>query len=142
MLRIYARVLAAALVVIAVAAAAVRIPNEGLGLSVLYAGSAAVFAYAGFRRGDAAVVRSVVTVMGSVLLVSGLVALAMGVLGFPFGGRGWEVGLAHVPPAEITAPARTKSTTNADETTLPTASALSTRLAAERSANPLSSVPR
>jgi hypothetical protein len=95
MLRIYARVLAAALVVIA-AAAAVGILKEGLGVSVLYVGSAAVFAYAGFRRGEAAFVRSVVAVMGSVLLVLGLLlALAMGILGFPFEGKGWEVGLAH-----------------------------------------------
>ena len=83
MLRIYARVLAAALVAIAVAAA-VGIPGWGLVAGVpYYLGSAAVFAYAGFGGGDAWVVRSVVA------------ALAMGVLGFPFGGRGWEVGLAH-----------------------------------------------
>ena len=95
MLRIYARVLAAAVVVIA-AAAAVGIPKEGLGVSVLYVGSAAVFAYARFRRGEAALVRSVVAIMGSVLLVLGLLlALAMGILGFPFEGKGWEVGLAH-----------------------------------------------
>ena len=50
MLRIYARVLAAALVVTA-AAIALRIPNEGMGLSVLYVGSSCVLAYAGFRRG-------------------------------------------------------------------------------------------
>src|SRR5919206_21144 len=93
MLRIYARVLAAVLLVIA-AAAAVRIPNEGLGVSVLYVGSAAVFAYAGFRRGEAALVRSVVAAMGTLLLVFGLLlALTMGVLGFPFEGRYWVVGL-------------------------------------------------
>ena len=102
MLRIYARVLAAALVVIA-AAAAVGIPKEGLGVSVLYVGSAAVFAYARFRRGEAALVRSVVAIMGSVLLVLGLLlALAMGVLGFPFGGKGWEVGLAHAALGGLT----------------------------------------
>ena len=97
MLRIYARVLAAALLAIAVAATVVRVPNEGLlGVSLLYVGSAAVFAYAGFRRWDAAVVRSVVGTMGLLFLVSGLgVALAMGILEFPFGGRGWELGLAH-----------------------------------------------
>jgi len=50
MLRIYARVLAAALLVTA-AAIAVRIPHEGLGVSVLYVGSSCVLAYAGFRRG-------------------------------------------------------------------------------------------
>jgi hypothetical protein len=95
MLRICARLLAAALVAIAVAAA-VLIPNGGLGASVLYVGSAAVFAYAGFRRGEAAVVRIVVATMGSLLLVSGLlVALGMGVLGFPFEGRYWVAGLAH-----------------------------------------------
>jgi hypothetical protein len=94
MLRIYARLLAAALVATA-AAIAVRIPAEGLGVGVLfYVGSAAVFAYAGFRRGEAALVRSVVAVMGVVFLVSGLaVALTMGIVGFPFGGRvgylGW-----------------------------------------------------
>jgi len=49
MLRIYASVLAA--LVVATAAIAVRIPNEGLGLSVLYVGSSCVLAYAGFRRG-------------------------------------------------------------------------------------------
>jgi hypothetical protein len=102
MLRIYARVLAAALAVIA-AAAAVGIPNGGLGVSVLYVGLAVVFAYAGFRRGDAALVRSVVAAVGSLLLVSGLLfALAMGVLGFPFGGRGWEVGLAHAALGGLT----------------------------------------
>ena len=95
MLRIYARLLAAALVAMAVLAT-VRIPNVGLGVSVLYVGSAAVFAYAGFRRGEAALVRSVVAAMGSLFLASGLLlALAMGVVGFPFEGRGWEVGLAH-----------------------------------------------
>ena len=95
MLRVYARVLAAALVAIA-AAAALRIPNGGLGVSVLYVGSAAVFAYAGFRRGDVAGVRIVVAAMGTLLLVSGLLlALGMGVLGFPFEGRYWVVGLAH-----------------------------------------------
>jgi hypothetical protein len=102
MLRIYARILAAALVVIA-AAAAVGISKEGLGVSVLYVGSAAVFAYAGFRRGEAAFVRSVVAVMGSVLLVLGLLlALAMGILGFPFEGKGWEVGLAHAALGGLT----------------------------------------
>jgi hypothetical protein len=102
MLRIYTRVLAAALVVIAVAAV-VRIPKEGLGLSVLYVGSAAVFAYAGFRRGDAALVRVVVAIMGTLLLVSGLLlAVAMGVLGFPFGGRGWEEGLAQAALGGLT----------------------------------------
>jgi hypothetical protein len=50
MLRICARALAAALLVTA-AAIAVRIPNEGLGVSVLYVGSSCVLAYAGFRRG-------------------------------------------------------------------------------------------
>ena len=59
-------------------------------------GSAAVFAYAGFRRGGAALVRSVVAAMGSLILASGLLlALAMGVVGFPFEGRYWVVGLAH-----------------------------------------------
>jgi hypothetical protein len=95
MLRIYARRLAAALIAMAVVAT-VRIPNEGLGVSVLYVGSAAVFAYAGFRRGDATLVRSVVAAMGSLFLASGLLlALAMGVVGFPLEGRYWVVGLAH-----------------------------------------------
>ncbi len=102
MLRIYARVLAAALVAIAVAAA-VRIPNGGLGLSVLYVVSAAVFAYAGIRRGEASVVRGVVAAMGTLLLVTGLLlALAMGVLGFPFEGRGWVVGLANAALGGVT----------------------------------------
>ena len=105
MLRIYARLLAAALVVIAVAAAiAVRIPSEGLGVGVLfYVGSAAVFAYAGFRRGEAALVRSVVALMGVVFLVSGLaVALTMGIVGFPFGGKGWVFGLANAAVGGLT----------------------------------------
>jgi hypothetical protein len=94
MLRIYARLLAVTLVAIATAVA-LRPTNGGLGASVLYVGSAAVFAYAGFRRGDAAVVRVVVATMGSLLLVSGLlVALGMGVLGFLFEGRYWVAGLA------------------------------------------------
>src|SRR5215211_4322726 len=95
MLRIYARLLAVALVAMAVVAT-VRIPNWALGVSVLYVGSAAVFAYAGFRRGEAALVRSVVAAMGSLFLASGLLlALAMGVAGFPIEGRYWVVGLAH-----------------------------------------------
>jgi hypothetical protein len=102
MLRIYARVLAAVLVVIAVAAA-VLLPNGGLGAGVLYLGLAAVFAYAGSRRGGAEVVRDVVAGMGTLLLVSGvLLALAMGVLGFPFEGRYWEVGLAHAALGGLT----------------------------------------
>ena len=103
MLRIYARVVAVALVVIAVAAA-VRLPNEGLGASVLYVGSAIAFAFAGFSRAlPTSVVRILVAAMGSFYLVSGLlVALAMGVLGFPFGGRGWEVGLAHAAMGGLT----------------------------------------
>jgi hypothetical protein len=102
MLRIYARVLAAALVAMAVLAA-VGLPNGGLGVSVLYVGLGAVFAYAGFRRGEAAITRSVVAIMGSVLLVSGLLlALAMGILRFPFGGKGWEVGLAHAALGGLT----------------------------------------
>ncbi len=103
MLRIYARVLAVALVAIAVAAALLRIPNGGLGVSLLYVGSAAVFAYAGFRRGEAAVVRFVVAAIGSLLLASGLLlALGMGVLGFPFEGRYWVVGLAHAALGGLT----------------------------------------
>jgi hypothetical protein len=103
MLRIYARLLAAAFVAIAVAAA-VGIPNEGLGASVLYAVSAAVFAYAGFSRTlSAIVVRTVAALMGAFFLVSGLLfALAMGMLGFPFGGRGWEAGLAHAAIGGLT----------------------------------------
>lgn len=102
MLRVYARVLAATLVAVA-AAAAVRIPNGGLGVSLLYVGLAAVFAYAGFRRGEAAVVRVVVAAMGSLMLVSGLLlALGMGVLGFPFEGRYWVVGLAHAALGGLT----------------------------------------
>ena len=102
MLRIYARLLAAALVAMAVVAT-VRIPNEGLGVSVLYAGSAAVFAYAGFRRGGAALVRSVVAAMGTLFLASGLLlALAMGVVEFPFEGKYWVVGLAHAALGGVT----------------------------------------
>jgi hypothetical protein len=86
MLRIYARVSAAVLAVIAIAAV-VRIPSAGLGASVFYLGSAAIFAHEGFTRRDSTIVRSVVAAMGSVFLVTGLVvALAMGVLGFPFDG--------------------------------------------------------
>ena len=102
MLRIYARLLAAALVAMAVVAT-VRIPNEGLGVSVLYVGSAAVFAYAGFRRGGTALLRSVVAAMGTLFLASGLlVALAMGVVGFPFEGKYWVVGLAHAALGGLT----------------------------------------
>ena len=95
MLRIYARVVAAALAVIAVVAA-VRISRVGLGLSVLYLASAAVFAYAGFSGRTSTIIRSVVAAIGLFLLLSGLmVALTMSVLGFPFEGRGWESGLIH-----------------------------------------------
>ena len=70
---------------------------------MLYVGSAAVFAYAGFRRGEAAVVRSVVAAMGSLFLASGLLlALGMGVVGFPFEGRYWVVGLAHAALGGVT----------------------------------------
>jgi hypothetical protein len=72
------------------------VPRVGLLVGAAYFLSAAVFAYAGFSRGDAAIVRIVVAAMGSFFLVSGLlVALAMSILGFPFEGRGWVVGLAH-----------------------------------------------
>jgi hypothetical protein len=82
---------------------AVRITNEGLLLSVLYVGSAAVFFYAGFRRGEAGVVKMVVAAMGLLLLVLGLLlALAMGVLGFPFEGRYWVVGLGHAALGGVT----------------------------------------
>ena len=95
MLRIYARVLAAVVAVIAVAAA-VRISIAGLGVSVLYLSSAIIFAYAGFSRRISTIIRSVVAAMGLFFLLSGLlVALTMSILGFPFEGRGWEWGLAH-----------------------------------------------
>jgi hypothetical protein len=95
MLRTYARLLAAALVLVAVATAAL-VPKEGPLLSVPYLGSAAVFAYAGFSHKETAIVRIIVAAAGSFFLLSGLlVAIAMSALGFPFGGRGWEVGLAH-----------------------------------------------
>ncbi len=95
MLRIYARVSAAVLAVIAIAAA-VRMSRAGLGVSVLYLGSAAIFAYAGFSRMNSTIIRSVVAAMGAFFLLSGLlVALTMGILGFPFEGRGWEAGLVH-----------------------------------------------
>ena len=93
MLRIYARVLAAVLAMIAIVAA-VRISRVGLGVSVLYLGSAAVFAYAGFSGRTSSIIRSVVGAMGLFFLLSGLlVAFTMSVLGFPFEGRGWELGL-------------------------------------------------
>src|SRR5215217_2117581 len=96
MLRIYARVLAAVLFAVAVAAVVGIPPGWGLVASVPYLGSAAVFAYAGFSRGQARTVRSVVAGLGALFLVLGLsVAIAMSVLGFPFEGRGWEAGLAH-----------------------------------------------
>jgi len=99
MLRIYARVSAAVLAVIAIVAAA-RTSIAGLGVSVLlivlYVGSAAIFAYAGFSRRSSTIIRSVVAAMGTFFLVSGvLVALTMGILGFPFEGRVWEAGLVH-----------------------------------------------
>jgi len=99
MLRIYARILAAVLGVIAIEAARRMIGaglGAGLGTGVLYLGSAAIFAYAGFSLRNAATIRIVVAAMGSVFLLLGmLVALAMSILGFPFEGRGWVVGLAH-----------------------------------------------
>src|SRR5215204_3024940 len=95
MLRIYARILAAVLGVVAIVAAR-RMTGVDLGAGVLYLGSAAVFAYSGFWLRNAATIRLVVAVMGSLFLLLGLlVALAMSILGFPFEGRGWEVGLAH-----------------------------------------------
>jgi hypothetical protein len=95
MLRIYARVWAAVLALIAIAAA-VRISRVGLGVSVLYLGSAAVFAYAGFVSRTSTIIRSVVATMGLFFLLSGLlVAFIMSVLGFPSEGRGWELGLVH-----------------------------------------------
>jgi hypothetical protein len=107
MLRIYARILAAVLGVIAIAAAR-RMTGAGLGTGVLgtgvlYLGSAAVFAYAGFRLRNAATIRIVVAAMGSLFLLLGLlVALAMGILGFPFEGRGWVVGLANAALGGLT----------------------------------------
>src|SRR5215213_2998509 len=95
MLRIYARVLAAVLGVMAIAAA-LRISRVGLGVSVLYLISAAIFAYAGFSGRTSTIIRTVVAALGLFLLLSGLmVALTMSVLGFPFEGRGWESGLMH-----------------------------------------------
>jgi hypothetical protein len=95
MLRIYARVSAAVLAVIAIAVA-VRISSAGLGVSVVYVGSAGIFAYAGFSRRNCTIIRSVIAAMGLFFLLSGLlVALTMSILGFPFEGRGWEVGLVH-----------------------------------------------
>jgi hypothetical protein len=95
LLRIYARVWAAVLAVIALAAA-VRTSSAGLGVGAFYLGSAAIFAYAGYSRRDTTIIRSIVATMGVFFLLSGLlVALTMSVLGFPFEGRGWEVGLVH-----------------------------------------------
>jgi len=102
MLRIYARVLAAVLALIAIASA-VRISRLGLGVSVLYLSSAAIFAFTGFSRMDTAIVRTGVAAMGLFFLVSGLlVALTMSVLGFPFEGRGWEAGLVHAAIGGLT----------------------------------------
>jgi len=102
MLRIYVRVVATALGVIAIAAA-VRISRAGLGVSVLYLISAAIFAYAGFSRRTSTIIRSVVAAMGVFFLLSGLlVALTMSVLGFPFEGRGWELGLVHAAIGGLT----------------------------------------
>ena len=102
MLRIYARVWAAVLALIALAAA-VRISRVGLGVSVLYLGSAAVFAYAGFSRKTSTIIRSVVAAMGLFFLLSGLLAaFTMGLLGFPFEGRVWEVGLVHAAIGGLT----------------------------------------
>jgi hypothetical protein len=100
MLRIYARILAAVLGVIAIAAVrrmtGAGLLGAGLGTGVLYLGSAAIFAYAGFSLRNAATIRIVVAAMGSLFLLLGLlVAVAMSILGFPFEGRGWVVGLAH-----------------------------------------------
>jgi hypothetical protein len=95
MLRIYARILAAVLSVIAIAAA-VRMSRAWLGVGVFDLVSAVVFAYAGLSLRNTTTIRVVVAVMGSIFLLSGLlVALTMGILGFPFEGKGWEVGLAH-----------------------------------------------
>jgi hypothetical protein len=95
MLRIYARIWAAVLAVIAIAAA-VRVSSAGLGVSVFYLVSAAIFAYAGFSRRNTPIIRSVVAAVGVFFLLSGLLAaLTMSILGFPFEGRGWEAGLVH-----------------------------------------------
>jgi|SRR5215211_5244115 hypothetical protein len=102
MLRIYARVSATVLAVLAIAAA-LQISRAGLGISVLYLSSAAIFAYAGFSRRNSTIIRSVVAVMFLVLLLSGLlVAFTMSILGFPFEGRGWEVGLVHAALGGLT----------------------------------------
>jgi hypothetical protein len=102
MLRIYVRVVATALGVIAIAAA-LRISRAGLGVSVLYLISAAIFAYAGFSGRTSTIIRSVVAAMGVFFLLSGLlVALTMSVLGFPFEGRGWEWGLVHAALGGLT----------------------------------------
>jgi hypothetical protein len=94
-LRIFARVLVAVFVAIAVAAA-VFVPSVGLLVGAAYFLSAAVFAYAGFSLRNAATIRIVVAVMGSFFLVSGLaLALAVGVFEVPFWDKVWEGGLAH-----------------------------------------------
>src|SRR3954469_5656478 len=102
MLRIYARILAAVLGVVAIVAAR-RMTGTGLGTGVVYLGSAAVFAYAGFWLRNAATIRIVVAVMGTLFLLLGLlVALAMSMLGFPCEGKGWVVGLAHAALGGLT----------------------------------------
>jgi hypothetical protein len=86
MLRNYARLSAAVLTVIAIVVA-IRISRVGLGASVLYLGSAAIFAYAGYSRRNTTIIRSVVATIGVFFLLSGLlVALTMSVLRFPFEG--------------------------------------------------------
>jgi hypothetical protein len=69
MLRIYARVWAAVIAM----AAAVRISRVGLGVSVLYLSSAAIFAYAGYSRRSSMIIRSVVAAMGIFFLAFGSV---------------------------------------------------------------------
>jgi hypothetical protein len=102
MLRIYARILAAVLGVVAIVAAR-RMTGASLGTGALYLGSAAVFAYAGFWLRNAATVRIVVAVMGSLFLLLGvLMALAMSLMGLPFEGRGWAVGLANAALGGLT----------------------------------------
>jgi hypothetical protein len=105
MVRIYARVLAAVLGVIAIAAALVGISRVGLGvgLSVLYLIWAAILAYAGFSGRTSTIIGSVVAAMGLFLLVLGLmVALSMSILRFPYEGRGWEWGLVHAALGGLT----------------------------------------
>ena len=86
LLRTYARIVAAALV-LASLAGLFGWSAFGKGSAILYLFTAGVFAYAGGRRWDAGFTRAVVGDFGKFYLASGLVLAALFVvLGFSFGG--------------------------------------------------------